>query len=337
MERELREPIDIALPDGRLSRDAVGWARHPLHRCNLAPGLPRTHRWNHWCFTTRGHALTITVADVGWIGLAIVSFLDFAARSPVERVYVRPLGLGAPMPQTPRGDLVVSARRLSLAMRARGEEMHVEGEARTLFGRRIAIDLVVERPLAHETLNVLVPWDDARFQFTSKQQALPVRGAVRVDAREYRFDRGNEAFACLDFGRGRWPSRIEWNWAFGSAVRGGRTIGFNLGGKWTDGSGVTENGVVIDGRLHKIHDDVDFEYDARSFMAPWRIRSRGSERVDLRFTPMRERVVKLPLGLVGAELHQLVGAFHGAFVDDGGARVGIDDVLGLAEWFRGRW
>src|SRR5882672_5131582 len=286
MEREIREAIDIADAEGRLVREAVGWARHPIFGCRLAPGLKRVHRWNHWCLTTRACALQITIADVGFLGLVIVSFLDFAARSPVERVYLRPRGLPAPMPETPRGDIAISARRLSLEMRMHGEQMQIRGEARTLFGKRIAIDLLVDRPLAHETLNVLVPFDDTRFQFTSKQQALPVRGSVRVDSREYRFEPAGEAFACLDFGRGRWPSRIEWYWAFASGVRGGRTIGLNLGGKWTDGTGVTENGFVIDGRLQKISDDVDFEPDPRSFMWPWRIRTRGSGRVDLTFTPM---------------------------------------------------
>src|SRR5437763_1679443 len=83
-----------------------------------------------------------------------------AARTPVERVYLRPRGLPVPMPETPRGDFAISARRLSLSMRMRGEQMQIEGEVRTLFGRRLAIDLAVERPPAHETLNVLVPFDD---------------------------------------------------------------------------------------------------------------------------------------------------------------------------------
>jgi hypothetical protein len=158
-----------------------------------------------------------------------------------------------------------------------------------------------------------------------------------VGAREHRFERENQGFACRDFGRGRWPSGIEWNWAFASAARGGRTIGLNLGGKWTDGTGVTENAVVLDGRVHKISDAVEFAYDPRAFMAPWRIRTRASARLDLRFDPMRERAVKVPLGVVGVELHQLVGAFSGTFVDDAGERVAIDDMRGQAEWFRGRW
>jgi len=72
-------------------------------------------------------------------------------------------------------------------------------------------------------------------------------------------------------------------------------------------------------------------------MRPWRIRTRGSGRVDLTFTPMRERAVKLPLILASADLHQCVGSFSGTLIDDSGARLALDGMLGLAESFRGRW
>jgi hypothetical protein len=329
VERELVAPVDLASVDGRLRPEALGWARHPLQRCNLMRGVSRFARWNYWCISSRTHALTLLIADVGFFGSVLVSFLDFAARGPVERVYVRPGGLPHELPATPRGDVVIDVSRLKLAMRTQGEQMRVEGEARTLFGKRIAIDLSVERPLGHETVNLIVPWDETRFHFTSKQQALPARGVVRVGAHDHVFDASNQSFACLDFGRGRWPSSIEWDWAFASARHDGRTIGLNLGGRWTDGTGVTENGMVVDGRVHKIADAVDFSYDRRDFMKPWRIRTRSESRVDLRFAPMRERKVKLPLGL--AELHQMMGVFSGTVVDDAGTRVVIDDMVGLAE------
>ncbi|MCC7540196.1 MAG: DUF2804 domain-containing protein [Deltaproteobacteria bacterium] len=336
-EREITTAVDIARPDGRLSRDAIGWARHPILRCNLRPGVPRFAQWDYWCFGSRSSALTVLVADVGYLGIVLVSFLDFAARRPVERLYVRPGGLPIAMPATPRGDIVVDAARLHLALRNRDDELHVECAARTLLGKRIAVELVVQRPPAHETINVLVPWDDTRFQLTSKQQALPARGVVRIDAREHTFGPEHDSFACLDYGRGRWPSRIEWSWAFASSARGGRTLGMNLGGTWTDGTGVTENGFVIDGRVHKIADAVDFAFDRRAFMKPWRIRTRTTSRLDLDFHPIRERAVRIPLGIAGVELHQMMGSFHGTFVDDAGATLVIEDVVGLAEWVRGRW
>jgi hypothetical protein len=340
MEREITSPVQVADARGRLAPEAVGWARHPsLLPCRLPRGIPRVHRWNHWCVTTRTHALTITIADLGLFGLVVVQLLEYARGAPVERVVVRPWGLPVRLGDSPRDDVVLAMRRLRLAMRAKGptgETMRVEGEARTLRGTRLAIDLAVDRPHAHETLNVVVPFGDpTRFQMTSKQQGLPARGVVRVDGRELPFGPENDALACMDFGHGRWPPRIAWHWAFASGRAGGRTFGFNLGGTWTDGSGVTENGFVLDGRLHKIAEEVAFEHDARDFTRPWRVRSVGGDRVDLRLRPLHHRALKLPLGLV--DLHHVFGTYTGTLVTAEGERVHVDGATGFAERFRGRW
>ena len=73
---------------------------------------------------------------------------------------------------------------------------------------------------------------------------------------------------------------------------GGRRIGLNFGGKWTDGTGMTENAVFIDGVMTKIHEDVLFTYDPKNFMVPWKIRTKFSDTVDLTFTPFFERESK---------------------------------------------
>src|SRR6185436_3904336 len=129
-------------------------------------------------------------------------------------------------------------------------------------------------------LNVVIPFSERRFQFTSKQNTLPAEGEVRVPGRAFSFSPHNQSFACLDYGRGLWPYRTTWNWASASGVQDGRTIGLQLGGRWTDGTGMTENALCLDGRLHKIGDDVQFAYDTRDFMKPWTL---SSPRVALRF------------------------------------------------------
>jgi hypothetical protein len=329
-ERELTGPVDLVDDRGRLRPDAIGWSRLPLHRWAFPAGVDRVHAFDDWCVTTRAVALSVLVADVGLAGVALVSVQDLAGGSPVERVYVRPRGLPVRMPDSTEGELVLDAWRLHLVVGPR----RIEAEARTLTGRRIEVALAIERPPGHETVNVVVPWDETRYHFTSKQQALPARGTVRVGKTEHRFDPEGEAFACRDFGRGRWPSGVEWCWAFASARRDGRTIGFNLGSRWTDGTGVTENAVIVDGRVHKIADAVDVTCDRRDRRAPWRIRSRGSARVDLTFTPMTLRNVVVPPLL---RLHQCMGRYAGTILDETGAPVVIEDVIGLAESLRGRW
>ena len=69
------------------------------------------------------------------------------------------------------------------------------------------------------------------------------------------------AWGCLDFGRGKWPYRTTWNWGPAPAVVGGRTVGLQLGGKWTDGTGMTENALVVDGRLSKLSEELTWDYD----------------------------------------------------------------------------
>lgn len=330
MERELTSEVEIADREGRLRREAVGWARRPVQRCALPRGLARAHAFDYWCVIGRTAAVTVLVADVGFAGAALVSVLDLASGAVVERVYVRPRGLPVPMPATPHGELVLEARRLRLVV---GPD-RLEARARTVTGHAIDVELAIERPPGHETVNVVVPWDDTRFHLTSKQPGLPARGVVRVDGRVHQFGPETDAFACRDYGRGRWPAGIDWRWAFGAARQGGHVVGFNLGAGWTDGTGVTENALVIDGRVHKLAEAVDVGWEPRAPRRPWTIRTRGSARVDLTFTPMHVRAVTVPPVV---RLRQCVGTFAGTVVDDAGTAIALTGVRGLAESVRGRW
>ena len=49
---------------------------------------------------------------------------------------------------------------------------------------------------------------------------------------------------------------MRWNWGAGSGVVDGRVIGVQVGGRWTDGTGSTENALVVDGRVHKISEEL---------------------------------------------------------------------------------
>ncbi len=96
--------------------------------------------------------------------------------------------------------------------------------------------------------------------------------------RTIRFGPDDGSFAVLDHGRGKWPYSMTWNWAAGYGRVAGRRVGLQLGGKWTDGTGSTENGLFVDGRLHKIHEDLTWTYDRTDFLAPWRITGPRVER-----------------------------------------------------------
>ena len=163
--------------------------------------------------------------------------------------------------------------------------------------------------------------------------ARPARGTVTVDGTVYDLPAG-ESWAVLDHGRGRWPYDITWNWGAGSGRYQGSVIGIQVGGKWTDGTGATENAFFIDGRMHKIHEDLTWEYDQADFLRPWSVRGGG---LDARFVPFYDRVARTNLGIIAAATDQCFGVWSGAFTTAGGEVIPFDGVEGWAEHVHNRW
>jgi hypothetical protein len=332
-ENELHEPVRLCDSQGRLRSEAIGWSRRPLVTCNLRGAWPRKKRWDYWCVTSPTHLIALTYADIDYLGIADLFFLCFESGRTHRHSVAVPLALGfrqAPIVDAARIDFDAFGLRLSMHDEAGGTRLAFRSRRRS---KALEGEIVVALPEAHETLNVVVPWSEARFQFTSKHQARPARGELRLGGESHAF--GEDAFGCLDFGRGVWPYETTWNWASASGRQDAGTLGLNLGGQWTDGTGSTENGVVLDGRLSKIAEDVRFDYDARDFMRPWTIRS-SSGAVDLAFTPFHERVERIQLGVASSAVHQCFGHFDGA-VGHAGERVEVRHLLGWAEEHRARW
>jgi hypothetical protein len=120
---------------------------------------------------------------------------------------------------------------------------------------------------------------------------------------------------------------MTWNWGAGASVTG--DVALQLGGKWTDGTGMTENALLVDGRLTKIGDELAWEYDRTDWLKPWRVRS---ERVDLTFTPVHDKVGRLNVGIAASATDQCFGTWDG-HIDD----TPISDLFGWAEEASWRW
>jgi hypothetical protein len=337
LEPELTSPVDLCTPDGRLHRAAVGFTRRPLHRCNLSGSWGRKKRWDYWAVTTNSYLFSVTYANLDYLGLVVAQFLHFETGRLLERLVYLPLAPGFSQAETVAGaDIHYRGLGITLHIAEQRDGTRLQVAFRTLTGVSVNADLLVSMPTGHQTLGVVIPWSDTRFQYTSKHNTRPAHGRVIVDGRIYRFDGKNGAYGCLDYGRGIWPYDTVWNWASASGRQDGQVVGLQLGGKWTDGTGMNENALCIGGRLHKLG-DLDFQYDRRDFSSPWQIRSRDSSRIDLRFTPFYERSSRLDLGIASTEIHQLFGRFEGTVADDDGHRLTIRDLIGWAEEHRARW
>jgi hypothetical protein len=298
-----------------------------MHTANLR-GWGRRKRWEYWGIVTREVIVGLTVSSLDYLGLHSIVVVDRRTDAELIRTALEPLARSVSLPD--RSGVGVTRGRsgdIALTFSSSPAGIRLEADAP-------GVRLRAEVGPGDECLGVVVPWSQRRFQYTVKDVGRPVTGTLHLGDEEIRFGPAEGAFAVLDHGRGKWPYSITWNWAAGYGRVAGRRVGLQLGGKWTDGTGSTENGLFVDGRLHKIHEELTWTYDRTDFLAPWRI---TGPRVSVTLAPFHERAERTNLLLVDVDIHQCFGVFTGWVLDDAGTRVPVDGLVGWAEEARNRW
>ncbi|WP_127818636.1 DUF2804 domain-containing protein [Microbacterium sp. CPCC 204701] len=339
--QELTQPTSLTLPSGRLNPDAVGWARQPIvDTSGIARGRGRNKRWEYWNVTTPTHILALTVSSIDYAAVHEVWVLDRAAERSWGKTATVIAARGAELPAG-----VESGRA-----RARAKDLEIDIDPSTGSGPEagsapgagtrlrartpdVAFDVFAELPQGHERLAVVVPWSSTRFQYTVKDVARPASGSVTIEGVTYDVPAGG-SWAVLDHGRGRWPYDVRRNWGAGSGRSAGHVIGIQVGGRWTEGTGSTENAVYVDGRLHKIHEELTWQYDLAGWRKPWRVSGGGLE---ASFKPFYDKTSRLNLGVVSARTDQCFGHWSGTFAVPGGQSLAFAGILGWAEEVHNRW
>lgn len=333
VEREITVPVSLTDARGNLNRDAVGFTRTQLHDTSgvTRRAWGRNKRWEYWSVIGPRFLVSLTVSAVDYAGVQELWVFDRETKREWAKGAIVPFARGVELPASlGDGPARVTAGDLSLAVEPAGE-----GATRLVVSAPgVAADILATRPAGSEALGVVVPWSDTRFQYTVKEAAIPATGTVRVDGEEFAIDAGGAAWAVLDHGRGRWPYDVRWNWAAGSGVVDGRRIGVQLGGQWTNGSGSTENALFVDGRLHKISEELTWQYDTADYLAPWRVHG---ELADLTFTPFYDKISRTALGVISARTDQCFGHWSGWMAADDGEHVRVDGAVGFAEDVHNRW
>ncbi|MDT0157728.1 DUF2804 domain-containing protein [Microbacterium sp. ARD32] len=333
-ERELTATVSLTRPDGTLNPDAVGWARSPLVDTGgiARDGIRftgRNKRWEYWCLTTPTHVIGLTVSSIDYAAVHEVWVLDRATERTWHRsvTNIPPRGVELP-PSAEQGP-----------SRARAKDLKVDIDEVTSGTRLraripgVEIDVIARLPEGHERLAVVVPWSSKRFQYTVKDVARPASGTLTLDGETHVLPEG-DCWAVLDHGRGRWPYDIHWNWGAGSGRSHGRVIGIQVGAKWTDGTGSTENAFVVDGRLHKISVELDWDYDISDWRRPWRITGGGLDAV---FAPVYDKQTRTNLGLLSASTDQCFGDWSGTFRTADGDVIAFEGIFGWVEEVHNRW
>jgi hypothetical protein len=290
-EREITRPVDLAR-GRRLNPEAVGWSRSPVHRTRIA-GWGRTKRWEYWGIVTDRFVVGLTVAGLDYLANCAVYVLDRRTGVETTRSGIRPLHRPRfgddPGDGTLHASAGVGAGRVGIEVDDNEGRTSIRVQARGL-----QVSLEVERA-GHDSLAVVVPWSESRFQYTLKDLAYPVTGTVTLDGTTH------------DLGTG---------WAV------------------LDCTGSTENGILVDGRMHKLGEDLRWSYDLTDPAGPWRVRG---ERLDATLTPFHLRRDITELGVLAVKTHQAFGVWNGTGVLDDGSQVSLDGLVGWAEQSRNRW
>jgi hypothetical protein len=336
-EREIVEPVDLADGRGRLRPDARGWSRRPLHRANLAGRFGRNKRWDYWAVLAGDLVVSSTFSNVDYLGIVDVWWADLAADRTGGRGVTVPFPRGLDLPDRPgTAPLRSVGKQLAVEMVDDDAGTEIRATWTERDGTPGRLDVRVALPDGHESLNVVIPWSETTYQFTSKHQARPARGVLVVGERRWEIGESEDAWGVLDVGRGRWPYRTNWNWGGGAGRAEGAVVGLQLGGKWTEGTGATENGLLVDGRLSKIGDELIWDYRWNAPLEPWTVRAPDGS-LDVVLHPRHDKHTRTEAGVMGMEVHQVFGHWSGTVRTDEGRALRVDGLQGFAEECRARW
>jgi hypothetical protein len=340
-ERELTEPVDLCTSDGALLNPAArGWSRRPLHRANLHGRFGMNKRWDYWAILAGDLVVSSVYSNIDHLGLADVYWVDLSTAETGGHAIVAPANDGIALPEVPgTAPLVVNRDGLDLRIADDEAGTRLLATWNERDGRAARLDVVVALPAGHESLNVVIPWSDELFNFTSKHQARGAVGELVVGERRWVIGgpEGSESWGVLDVGRGRWPARIAWNWGGGAGRCGDHVVGLQVGAKWTEGTGFTENGLIVDSRLSKLGSELTWDYDWDDPMRPWRVVDPGGQ-LDAVLTPRFDKHSKVDASPdLGSETHQVFGTWSGRLVTDDGVALELEGLQGFAEEARQRW
>jgi hypothetical protein len=301
----------------------------------------RIKRWDYYAVFTPRRFFSATVADLGYAANVFVYTLDFASGELHEEGLVLPSGAVRLPRSSGSGETLYQSKdsgEKNVCIR-----FVVEGQARALRvdwpafhdGRGIQADLRLQSLPGDESMTIVIPIRENRFYYNTKINCMPAEGSLQYgDLRETISP--HESLGSLDWGRGVWEYRSFWNWASASGfLADGRRVGLNLGCGFGDLSAAGENALILEGKVHKLG-PVKFDYARNGYSRPWHFTDEEG-RLDLTFTPFKERVARSNMLVIFSEVHQMFGRYSGTARTDDGRQIAIDGLIGFAEEHRARW
>lgn len=334
-DKEITAPVALLTSRGVQNPDAIGWARTPLIDTDgIGRGMRgwgRNKRWEYWAVTTPTHIVALTIGALDYANIRQVWVLDRATGEEIDTFEISPLSFGVELPGSlGRGPARSNGRQVNL-------EFSEVTAGTLLIGRspRVKVEIHAARPAGHEAMGTAAPFSPFLAEFTVKDVDRPASGHIEIDGVEHPVPAG-ASWAVLDHLRGRLPYRTHWNWGAGAGMSAGHRIGLQLGGggPLAIRHGVSQNAFTVDGRVHKVAQPLEWEFDPEDWSAPWRVHN---DRMDLTLVPEHVRHGRTELLVVRNEAHQCFGRFQGRVRTDEHRWVEVSDITGWVEDVSSRW
>jgi hypothetical protein len=195
------------------------------------------------------------------------------------------------------------------------------------------LDAVIDESASFNPLAVCTRAGYNGWVFTQKTTALICNGTVNWGTEEFDLE-ALGALASVDWSAGYMRRETSWNWgSLSCRLPDGRRLGFNLAAGVNE-TGFTENGLWLDGTLHKI-DMVDFQFNRNQPEHAWTMRSNDGI-INLHFEPAGQRKEKLNMVIAASNFTQHFGRYYGDILLNGEV-IHLKGVWGFAEDHYAKW
>lgn len=339
MQTQITEPCALLDENGLLTHS--GYAVKPLWRYDrkkIKAGWYRIKEWDYYAVLSaeRGFGITFTIADLGYIGLTAVCWLDFTNRTfrQLDSMSILPRGRTNLPATSGEGGVAFKDKKIDLSFDLRDDKRILTVDAPGFtFGegqKGLKGEIVLNQDPAMDSMVIASCWAEnpKAFYYNQKINCMPAIGQISVGERVFDFT-PQDSFGVLDWGRGNWTYKNRWYWGSASGILDGHHLGWNIGYGFSDRSAASENMLFYDGRAHKL-DEVVFHLNTDNYMAPWKFSSNDG-RFEMDFKPVVDRQSNTNFLLIKSTQHQVFGTFDGFVVLDDGTKLEVENFFGFAE------
>lgn len=332
MQNEITRPLKLLDENGHITEP--GWARQlywRYDRADIHAPKWRIKEWDYYLITNDSYGVAFTISDLGYIGMASISFLNFSEGwEHTETVLdLFPMGSYRLSPNSDNGNAEFHSKKLLLKYETSPGKRCIYFHFKSFYqGADFDGEITLSQP-AMDTMCIATPWKKkpAAFYYNQKINCLPATGRVTLGKDTFHFNETRD-FGVLDWGRGVWTYNNIWYWGTGSGQIDGIPFGLNLGYGFSDRSSATENVIFYNHKVHKLN-QVDFVIPKKAdgsydFLKQWKITS-DDDRLTGTFTPVLNRQAAINVLLIATFQNQVFGHFNGTAVLDDGTCLPVHD------------